>query len=201
MIEIDFRHDAAVQRLRALQRDVYEKVMVRALNRTATTVRSEAARLMKKEIGAGVKVGEIRKSIRIIRANPVTLVAIVRPSGRKRIPLTAFGARQTRAGVTVRIGGRTVRIPGAWIRQPRGWNREAVRVRAPSFKAQLYTAIDTRRKRVPEYRGRPDFPIAEVMAPGLPTIFVQTNVMDALKRTARERFARVIAQEIKFRGL
>lgn len=201
MIEISFDKDAAVQRLKRLERDIYEKAMARALNRTAASVRAEAARRIKREIGSKYKIGELKKSIAVIRANTTTLVAIVRPSGRKRIPLAAFNPRQTASGVTVRLGNRTVSIPHAFIRRPRGWDREAVRIRAPAWKAQLVQDVQFRPRRSGEYRGKPDYPIAEVMAPGVPILFVQANVMAALKAHARERFATIIAQELRFRGL
>jgi len=210
-MRIDVRFDAAkaTASLSAYQAKVRDKALVKALNRTATTVRAVGARLITDELKP-LKVGEIKKAISIKFANRNTLVAVVRANGRKRIPLTALGALQTKTGVKVRIGGKAVTIEHAFINKVRK-GRLGVRLRAFDFKAQLFEAVKFRgrRDRALDYRnkrgaapsgrrGDPDFPIAEIMAPGVPLVFVQQKVMQGMRRVALERFATVVAQEVKF---
>ena len=210
-MRIDVRFDAAraTAQLNGYAAKLRDKSLVRALNRTATTVRAVGARLIADEIKP-IKVGEVKRAISIKFANRTTLVAVVRANGRKRIPLTALGAQQTKTGVRVRVGGKVVAIEHAFINKVRR-GRLGVRIRSFDFKAQLFDAVKfrSRRNRALDYRtkrgavparrrGNPDYPIAEIMAPGVPLVFVQQKVMQGMRRVALERFATVVAQEVKF---
>lgn len=193
-LDVRFGAARAVASLSAYHSKIRDRALVRALNRTATTVRAVAARLIAPEVKP-LPIAEIKKAIAIERATRSKLVAVVRAGGRKRIPLTMLGARQTKTGVTVRVGGKVYTIAHAFINEVRG-SRLGARVRAPDFKAQLLNAVKFRAKRL--RRSGIDYPIAEVMAPGVPTVFVQAKIMQGMRRAAIERFNTVIAQEVKF---
>jgi hypothetical protein len=197
-LDVDLNKGAIEAQLRAISFELQDKIVPRALNRTATTVRASVAREIASDLSGALKVGEVKKAIRLIRATRATMVAILRASGRKRIPLTAFRSfRQSKkGGVTVRVGETRYAIPQAFVR-PRG-GRSAALVRAASFGAQLVDALQLRRKRVRK-RG-PDYPIAEIFAPGVPFLFVQGKIESLVRREAPARFAQVIAQELKFRA-
>ena len=79
-----------------------KRVIPPAINKTATQGRTRAARRISK--ASGIKVGEVRKRIRIQRATRVRWAAALRLSN-ERLPLILFSARQTRRGVTYRLGG------------------------------------------------------------------------------------------------
>ena len=82
-----------------------KRVIPPAINKTATQGRTRAARRISK--ASGIKVGEVRKRIRIQRATRMRWAAALRLSN-KRLPLILFSARQTVArGVTYRLGGAT----------------------------------------------------------------------------------------------
>ncbi len=195
-MRLDVRFDAAkaVASLTAYQNNLRDKVIVKALNRAATTIRAVGARLIAAEMKP-ITVSEVKKSMQIIPAIKFKLVAIVRANGRKRIPLTALGAKQTKTGVTVRIGGKVYTIAHAFINKVRK-GRPGVRIRADDFKAQLVNAVKFRGKRAAH--GGLDYPIAEVMAPGIPTVFVQDKIMRGMTKVAIERFSVVVEQEVKF---
>jgi len=194
-MKIDVLFDArlATLQLTAYRQALADKAVARALNRTATTVRAEAARLIAGELRP-VNVGEIKKGITIRRATRNFLTATVRANGRRKIPITALKARQTKKGVTVRVGGKTYSIDHAFITKK--GNRDKARLRAPSFKGQLVTATDYRAKRTGK-KG-PDYPVAELFVPGVPTVFVEARILRALGAVARQRFAVALAQEVKF---
>lgn len=223
MIEIRVDQDSAVLQLRAMQRDIAEKAIVRALNKTAVTVRAEAASTIAKELRAGreFSVNNIRnKMMAIRRADVIRLTALViakkpytlpaalfvtrapkRKQRRGQTSYRTFSARyaQRTDGVQIGYRGKKIMLPGAWIAAAPG-GREVVRVRSYSFKAQIMTDLQRRfgkgSRMMPA--SEPDYPIAEVRVPGVPRIFMERVLVEKWKRIAQERFAVVIAQEINY---
>ncbi len=209
-MRLDVRFDAskAVASISVYQNKLRDKVLVKALNRTATTVRAVGSRLIAAEMRP-VKVTEVKRAISIKFANRLSLVAVVRANGRKRIPLPAVGARQTKTGVNVTVGGKVYSIAHAFINKVRK-GRLGARIRSDDFKAQLVNAVKFRAGKgnrqsagfIPGRGGKRktggDFPISEIMAPGVPVVFVQTKILQGMRSAALERFNKVIAQEVKF---
>jgi len=209
-LKIDVRFDSkkALVELSAYGRKLHDRAMVRALNRTATTVRAVAARLIAPEVKP-IKIAEVKRAIKIKKAERIRMVAIVRAGGRRNLSLPQLGAMQTKTGVRVRVGGKVYNIAHAFINKVRK-SREGVRIRAPDFRAQMVGAERFRAKRTGRGYARKgghsraagftigDYPIAEIFAPGIPTWFVQDRIMAAMKRSAVERFRTVIEQEVKF---
>lgn len=196
-MQIDLRIDAQglLQRLDFVAGKRRDQLVAQALNGTAGTVRAAAAREISGALGGAIKTNQARKAVIIKpRATANSLLAVLKAVGRARLPLGEFPATQDATGVSVRIGRQRVRVPHAWLRTPRGWNRKAVRVRASSFKGQLYTQLDVRMKRVKH--GGLDYPIAEVFAPGVPVLFADEKLRATMKRIAIERFAVLLRQQI-----
>lgn len=193
-MQVDVRFDVAraTAELQSWQSRFADQAVARALNRTATTVRATAAREIAQALRP-LKVGEVRKAISIARATRGALVAIVRASGRRKIPIAAFGARQTAKGVSVRVGGRAYTVPHAFLTHQ---GRTRARLRAPTFKGQLVTAPDYRAKRVKATGS--DYPIAELFVPGVPTVFLDARLRGVMRTVAATRFRAALAQEIKF---
>ena len=97
---------AAVQRALGDITDGVPRVLVRVLNRSLGEVRT----LVKRGIAAdtNLPVSQVEKSLAEEKAVGSRLVAKLYVTGR-RLPLTAFKARQTRRGVSYALGkGRTV---------------------------------------------------------------------------------------------
>lgn len=89
------------------------KVMSRALNRTATEARTKISRGLGSEM-KGLRIKDIRDRIIIDKATYSNWRALVR-IGKRRIPLLALKARQTRKGVTYFKGRNRVLISSAFI--------------------------------------------------------------------------------------
>jgi len=83
-----------------------------AVNETARQTTSFATRLVAKDLG--LKVGDVRAKMTVIRATKSNLLAIIRPSGRA-IPLYAYKARQTKRGVSATAWGKRKLYRGTFI--------------------------------------------------------------------------------------
>jgi hypothetical protein len=92
----------------ALQR----KAMVLALNRTAQQAQTEGVRAIRANYQ--FKTQTIKGTLSIFRATNGRLQATIQSKGR-RIGLIEFQARQTKAGVTVRVGKSRKLLKGAFI--------------------------------------------------------------------------------------
>lgn len=94
------------------------RVIPRALNRTANTLRTREKRGIAKE--TGIKIGVINKQMSIKKATPGNPRAIINVN-RQAIPLIRLGARGKEpsrgkgGGVTYRLGGRKHRLSNAFI--------------------------------------------------------------------------------------
>jgi hypothetical protein len=180
MIQISVKHDmsAIVVGLENYRKELVDGAVVRALNRTATTIRAEAAREINGEY-PGLKIGAIKDKIDIQRANKITQRAIVSVSGRP-IPIVEFAARQTAAGVTVKVKGTRKLLRGAFL------------ATMPSGHVGVFYRRGVAGSRV----GRT--PIDQVFSISLPVAFSNQKVMDAVVRAAKERFPDALSQEVRF---
>jgi hypothetical protein len=178
-----------------------EQAIARALNRAAVSVRAEAARQIADELGRPFTPTKVKERIAIRRASGANLVAVVVVGGAKNLPLAVFGARGTRRGVRVRYRGQTITLPHAWMRPLRGNGRLAVTVRASEFKGQIYPNVALRQGKGSRTApgNRPDYPIAEILVPGIPTVFQAQRIRAAYERVARDRFRATLEQETRFR--
>jgi hypothetical protein len=89
-LHVDVRTDSARLALSRLRADVRGPALARALNRTAVTVRAEAARALRGDMRGGQRVSELKRAIGIERATTIKLAARVVPSRRMTLPLTTF---------------------------------------------------------------------------------------------------------------
>lgn len=165
----------------------------RALNRVGASARKAAAPVIAKELKDALPVPVIRRAIKFRNARGDRVYIDLRAVGGARIPARLFSPRQTKAGVTLRIGSRTVRVPGAFV-TPSG----AVRVRGPNWDAQFFNETTLRRNRL--RRGNvPDFPIPQIYVPGVPRVFLETTVVSTVRTVARERFPREFTRQLQAR--
>ncbi len=183
---IDIRHDLGrlVADLGLMQKEILPAA-VRAINRTMTTVRAEAARRMQPNY-RGLKVSALKKQMRFQRATRSKAVAWVTFSARRFGLFQNWKTRQTRQGV------RVSQLPWAletWdgTRIDIGKLRQAF-IQRPGGKSNVYVRI-----------GQQRYPIQGLVVPGLSAAFVQLRIGEALVITARNRFAQAFAQEAKFR--
>jgi hypothetical protein len=187
--------EQALRKLRLTQEEA-KKAIPRALNKTATTARAQAAREIV-SAGYGIKVGAIKKGISIRRASQSELRAIVRAAGRP-IPLVNYGARQTKVGVSVAVlhGRRT--IPGAFIATMRSGHKGIfVRVGSALHRSLVAAGV----KKAKSAGKKHGLPIDELFGPSIPSAFANQIVRDALEKAIRERFPQVLRQELNFAAL
>jgi Prophage minor tail protein Z (GPZ) len=184
LVNIDIRHDIdrAVRQLNELQRKVIPLATVRALNKTAQQAKTQAGREIRGRYNLPSRV--VGRQITVSRANTTTLTAIVRPSGRK-IPVMAFQARQTAAGVRIQIiRGSPKVIAHAFIVRTRSGHLGV-------FARGRYSG----RSFVHE---KPRLPITELFTVGVPQAFGNRVVIEALQRKVREKFPGILEHEIRF---
>jgi hypothetical protein len=194
------------QQFADLKASQVRQAAARSLNRVGVTARQTAAPEIEKELRGALPLPVIRRAIKFRNARGDRLYIDLRAIGGRRIPAKFFSPRQTRAGVTIRIGSRSVRIDKAFV-TPSGH----VRVRGPAtrpeggWKPQLFDNVELRNRRT-GYRGkrdknaRPDYPIPMIVVPGVPSVFLKTTVVDMVQRTARERFPVLFARELEVRS-
>lgn len=196
MLSVNVKADIsqALRKIAASKEDV-AKAVPRALNKTATTVRAEAARKIV-SVGYGIKINAIKRSLSIRRATQAQRVAIVKATGRP-IPLINYGARQTKPGVSVAVlhGRKTVRHAfiatmhsghkGVFIRA----DVNAAAANAKGFKIHRQRAAGV---------SRHGLPIDELFGPGVPSAFANQAVQTAIAQVARERFGVVLNQELRY---
>lgn len=148
----------------------------RALNKTATSVRTEAARMIKKK--RDIPVSEIKRQLSIKKATVRNLEAVVIVSGRA-ISIRHF-ARHGARGVTVRIeqGAKRTRLE-------RYGNKAFVN---PVWRPGVF--VRKGKKRLPIVAWPP--------VPGLPSVFLQDHIVAAMKKVVRDVFPRRFREEMNY---
>lgn len=182
--------------LKATSDAIEQKALVRALNRSGQSVITEAPREVAKTYN--LKIAVIKRQMRLHRAHPGKLSAIVRIFG-KRIPLIEFSARQTRAGVTVNVKHQRKTIRGAFIRTMASGHK-GVFVRAPNSIGQARAKFAFRRGKGSRIAplGQNDLPIAQLFALSVPAAFLERAVMAATKKAAVASFEKNFKQQMTF---
>lgn len=162
--KLDVRSDLrqAVVRLRLNSERVIDRATVTALNRTITSVQTEANRKIRERYN--LRASAVRKQMRIGRANKSRLFAELVVSGR-RIPLVEFSARQNSKGVSVRVTRERKTVRTAFIARMKSGH---VGVFARTSKKRL--------------------PIEELFSISLPRAFTQKQILAAVRKKAAERF-------------
>lgn len=163
-LKFDVRSDLrqAVVRLQLNSNKLIDRATVTALNRTITTVQSEANRKIRERYN--LKAAAVKKQMRVGRASQSRLFAELVVSGRN-IPLYEFAARQVGKGVTVRVTKTRKLVRTAFIARMKS-GRVGVFARA----------------------GKSRLPIEELFSISLPRAFTQKQILDAVRKKAAERF-------------
>ena len=188
MISINVNHTLGEAALfyKTLPQNLTDKAMVRALNRTAITVRAEASRRIRERYNLKSRV--LKDQIRIRNATRAELRAVVQASGRP-IPLVEFDARRGASGATVRVSRTRKTVSHAFIPTMKSGHR-GVFLRVEKGSRQY------RNTRV--RKGGSDLPVAELFGPSLPQAFTSKQVMAAIVAAARQRFPKAFEQEARF---
>lgn len=177
--------------LQATQKEA-SKAASRALNRTATRVRTYSSRAIR-AAGYNLKAGVIKRNLKITKASPGILAATVTAVG-KSIPLIDYSARQTKTGVSVNVlhGRKTVRH--AFIAtMPSGHKGVFIRrdARTGGVKG-LHRAKGARTS------GKHGLPIDQLFGPGIPAAFVNPAVEKAMTEQATTYFPVEMLRQLGF---
>lgn len=203
-MRIDVRHNIGrmLKSIVRVQSDIKDKATVRALNRTAETVRSATSREIRKVYK--IKASAVRAATKLKRASLKSriLTAEVKISGR-RISLIEFSARavnpwnlkgrrhrRTGGGVSVQVkvaGGRKV-VKSAFIATTKTGYR-GVFIREGVAGAP--------RKTGGQYRGQGEA-IVNLRSISLPSAFVSKAVNEALRSIAIQTFNDRFQHELQF---
>lgn len=151
----------------------------RALNKTAITVRAEAARAIAATYS--MKVGVVKDLMKIRNATRADLRARISASGRP-IPLIAFSANQTRRGVSVKIKGRKV-VTHAFIATMPKTGHVGVYARTGQFGRKGNPKLEK---------------IKQLYSLSIPAAFTQKQIMEALLAVSKSRFGETLRQEVNF---
>lgn len=189
MIHVDVRADIhKVQIYLRACRDGGARATSRALNRTATTVRAEAARLIQGK--RALNIGTIKKALRVERSTSKSLLAKVIASGRpisirhfSRLSFdTIKGKRTGVRGVSLRI------LKKDRARIARKYGNKAFT--SPKIGGGLPIMVRTGPKRLPIEAWTP--------VPGFPTVFVQETIAAAMRRVAVQSFRSRLKAELNY---
>lgn len=174
-LRIDVRSNLrqAVIEFQVRTEKVVAAATLRALNRTATSVRAEGVRRIRERYN--LKAGTVRKQLRIDRATRNRLVSAVAASGRP-IPLVEFAARQNRRGVSVKVTRQRKTVSGVFI------------AKMKSGHVGVY-----------KREGKSRLPIRELFSVSLPQTFTQKQILAAMRKTAVERFGIEFTRELRYR--
>lgn len=196
-VEINFQRtiDQLKREYSGLPDSTIHKAIARALNRTASSAKSQAS----KEIRQVYKIGTkwIKDRIKITNAKSGTLEARVWAEG-SPIPALAFAKWSKRNGVTLNVKGQRKKLPGAFMATMKS-GHQGIFIRSQSSRTYMAGQLQTRRQRVQAWP-KSDTPIGEVMSVGVPTAFSNKAVINALEAKARDYFPTVLAHELKFRS-
>lgn len=150
----------------------------RAINRTLTTVRAEAARDVAADIGVPVR--QVAAAMVITKARFTDLRGVITITGRRirLIDLNATGPEPSRgagSGVSYALGGGRRRIGSAFIATMRSGHRGV-------FKR----------------KGRTRLPIQELFGPSIPRVAAKTSILSALKTLGQQTLTRNLGSEIRY---
>lgn len=149
------------------------KAQAMALNKAADGVRVDTSRLIRSQF-KGLKVSTVNKAFSIAKASGSNLVAVVKVRGRP-LNLGNFGARQTRAGVTVMVKGQRKLIPHAFIVKVTTRDGEST-----------FGVVFIRDAKNGKRPGR--LPVKPLTSVDLPGLFSMKDVRALAMSSARDRF-------------
>jgi hypothetical protein len=176
--------------------ELQDKALVRALNRTGSTVRTAAVREIRAEY-PGFKAAATRDAMRMRQATREDPAFTLEVRGR-RLPLIDFSARQTRRGVSVNIKGRKV-IGRAFIaRMKSGHVGVFARVQPDSPKGSPVFRYGPGSR---IHRRGSDIPITELDTMSVPRAFMQKKIQQSMRRVAVDALVKNYRAELNYQSI
>jgi len=180
--------------------DGYKKVLVGAINTTATTVKVQAVARIGNKLN--LKAARIKKDFTIVKANYSSLSGAVKAAG-EPVGLASYGAKQTQKGVSVKIfqeGGRIL-LRHAYIAKGRGglfhvWWRDTPRSSLPTPKRFPVGKIAPR---APWSKFGEDEeytkPIERLNGPRIEDIYARMDVLEPIETQAAHLFVQNVGKK------
>lgn len=182
-VQIHFKGLQRLQRrLKYSYPKIYRPAMSAALNRTTTTVRAQAARDIKAEIGP-IRIGRIKKELIRRKATTRTLSATIY-SKNNVLGTIHFGARQLKKGVSHREYGKRRLLKGAFIAKVRpgaGFGDDRV--------AQVFYRKTDRR-----------LPLQKLWGPGIARTMGRDPVKSGMLKTVDDNLFKNLKAQIRWRA-
>jgi hypothetical protein len=207
-ISVQSNLKSAVARLEVRSNKLVEASAVRALNRTATTVRAEAAKLIRQRYN--IKSSVIKAQMRIIRARRGNLTAEVIAFGRKRIPLIEFAVGNVALhGIKFRASHGNLRVAASGFGRKRPLVRTKVlhqqgtKTWRHAFVARMPTGHVGIFERTGQFKRRGDpklEKIKQLFGPNIPQTFTHRSIRAAMRRVAEQRFITEFERDLRFRA-
>lgn len=178
MISTRQQFKEATLSLRFVQKNV-PKAFSAALNRVSTGIRTEAVRKVRETYI--IKAGDVRKTIKITKANPARLEILMVSRG-GNIPLINFRTTPSKPNTTrrpkvlkaqVKKQGSKKPIPGAFVAQMRSGHIGVF-----------------------ERSGKRRLPIRELYGPAVPSMLDNPEVQEHLQKEAQRRMAERLDHEV-----
>lgn len=178
--------------------DGYKKVLVGAINTTATTVKVQAAARIGNELN--LKAARIKQDFTIDKANYTKLTGSVRATG-EPVGLVNFAAKQTQKGVTVKVlksSGRSL-LRHAYIAKGKGgkdhvWWRSTPRNQLPTPKRFPVGKIAPKVP-WPKFGAKYTGPIERLTGPRVEDIYAKDSVLEPIETQAAHLFVQNVGKK------
>jgi hypothetical protein len=189
--DIDINVSDAIYKLRREFRDLatsqFNLAVARAINHTIAKAKTAASKDIRGQYK--VKAKDLSGKLAISKATRVTQTGMIRVSA-KPLPIVAFGARQTRKGVSVNITGKRKVIKSAFIATMKSGHK-GVFVRG----AYKGSELTYRTKRIKK-KGA-DLPIEEVHTASPYSMMIHESVQEATATNINTSFPARLLHELK----
>jgi len=179
--------------LESYRRDVVDKAIPRAINRTAESGRTNASRELRAD-GYGFSATEIKDAISISKASQGKLKATIRVL-RQTKSLMAFGARQTKDGVSVKVHKGRKTIKGAFIGQLRNG---ALGVYVEDKAAGKTVLRVSKQYKKGSRGGWHDYPVRKLYGPSVGGAYGTDRIQRIMQQYINETFTSRLQHEIKY---
>lgn len=185
-MRLDIRENiqAATLSLTAIPEKASKQATVRALNRTITSVRAQAAREMRKDYGS-LPIRILKAMMKFTRANTATLTAKLTFSN-KRIPLIRWNAVQTSRGVRVK-GPKRMQTWGGKEITPDMLSSAFIQAAGSNGVRNVFIRLGSKR-----------YPIEGIVSASLAATYVEGKISAALNTAARLKFQENFVRELRF---
>lgn len=192
-LEVRSNIAAVLRQHDSVRRDVVDKAVPRALNRCGDMAVTQTSRIIREE-GYAFKAGEIKAAIRLTKARAGLRTVVIR-TRRSTKSLIEFSARETKAGVMVKVHGAAKLIKGAFIAQRQSG------VTGVYVEDKGAGKIIIRRQK--EYKrgskgGWHAYPARKLYGPSVGGVSASPRVEELLQAFVLETFAKRLDHEIRY---